>query len=327
MLLSIVILSYNRPQEIKRILDNLKGYKYEDIDLIVKDDSSPMQDEIENVVNAYKPLINFNISFYSNKTNLGYDKNLIDAFNITESEYVFLLSDDDFLDGKILFSLIEQLSKRKYKVYFSPYNFNGVINRCSISNFELNNLHHVIYNSILFSGLIFERKTVLSLNIDSKFLSNCIYSQVYLASKIIYNQAEYGFAPKGLLYVGGDGENFFGKNESAKHKHILYDRNIITANLNYHKFLFTVVEKIALETNIIILDLFKKEYKKRLISYGLIARSKGITVYRDFFKGYKDKVIVKSRFTSFALIVLFILPKFSAYKFYIVIKSIFKRSG
>ena len=68
----------------------------------------------------------------------------------------------------------------------------------------------------LISGLIFERKTVLSLNIDSKFLSNCIYSQVYLASKIIYNQAEYGFAPKGLLYVGGDGENFFGKSIGAE---------------------------------------------------------------------------------------------------------------
>ncbi len=89
MLLSIVVLSYNRPKQIERILKCLVGVEPSDFDLIIKDDLSPRRNEIADVVNCYSGTLNFDVKLHINDDNIGYDRNLIDAFDITESEYVF----------------------------------------------------------------------------------------------------------------------------------------------------------------------------------------------------------------------------------------------
>ena len=54
MLLSIVVLSYNRPDQIRRILDNLIGVMSDDFNIIIKDDVSPLASEINSIVAEYK---------------------------------------------------------------------------------------------------------------------------------------------------------------------------------------------------------------------------------------------------------------------------------
>ena len=54
MLLSIVVLSYNRPEQIERILKNFIDFKDDRVQLIIKDDVSPRFSEIERIVNDYK---------------------------------------------------------------------------------------------------------------------------------------------------------------------------------------------------------------------------------------------------------------------------------
>jgi glycosyltransferase involved in cell wall biosynthesis len=251
-----------------------------DFNLIIKDDCSPRQKEIQAIVERYKDKVNFDLSFHRNPSNLGYDKNLLDAFNITDSDYVFLLSDDDYIDGAYMGELSKSLSKRINKIYFTPYNHDGVLNRFNIKPYRLSEFHEVIYNSILFSGLIFDRLTVLSMIKDEEFLSNCIYTQVYLSSIIIYNEKKFGELTSKLLYLGGDGENFFGKNQSAINKDILQDRSRITSNLNYQVLLFKVVDKISDVTHPSVFKIFKKQYNLRLIGYLLKARISGLDNFK-----------------------------------------------
>jgi len=292
MLLSIVILSYNRPLQLERILCKFENIENGRFNIIIKDDVSPLINEIEQVYKKYRDKLAVEVRLYNNELNLGYDKNLISSFDITESEYVFLLSDDDYIEGREMERLISVLSKREEKFYFTPYTdkLSGVINRVFSESIDHNetliDFSSVIYNSILFSGLIYHRKTVLGLNLDRAFLSNCIYTQVYLAAIIIYNTKSFGVVPSGVLFLGGDGDSFFGKNESAKNSELLTDRNKLTSNLNYQPFLLSVVDKIASMTNPDIRRLFLKEYKKRLISYGLRARSHGLKSYLVFLKAY-----------------------------------------
>ncbi|MGL6419288.1 glycosyltransferase [Aeromonas allosaccharophila] len=290
--MSIVVLSYNRPQQIKRILENFTGTNNTDINIIIKDDVSPKANEIKEIVYEYRKKLAIDLVYHSNTENLGYDKNLLDAFNITNSEYIFLLSDDDYVSGSEINKLIAVIYEKKQKLYFTPYTDHSinVVNRTFDYSYKehvsLSEFPEIIYNSILFSGLIFHRETVLQLRLDRDFLSNCIYTQVYLAVSIIYKTRSYGAIPSGILHLGGDGENYFGKNSSARNSDVLSDRNKISSNLNYQKFLLAVVMKLSLSTDPMINELFLKEYRKRLISYGLRARSYGLSIYLDFIRAY-----------------------------------------
>lgn len=308
MLLSVVVLSYNRPSQIERILKNLIGVTSKQLNLIIKDDQSPRQNEIIEIFERYKPLMNFEVNLHKNKTNLGYDKNLIDSFYITDSDYVYLLSDDDYLLGENIHLLVNALSKKEFSVYFTPYHDDEKTNRIQDEGYKLKNFHSIIYNSILFSGLVFNREKVISLSLDVDFLSNCIYSQVYLASIIIYKEESYGFIPEKILYLGGDGENYFGKNESAVNSELLSERSHITSNLNYQPFLLSVVNKISKDTDKVIYNLFLREYFKRLISYALTARSSGIGNFFRFVHTYYGSNLPFKSFTFLFYFPFFFIP-------------------
>lgn len=309
MLLSIVVLSYNRPGQIKRILDNFLGTPRGDFELVLKDDGSPRFQEIEDLVYQYQDKLQVALRLHKNETNLGYDRNLIDAFSIVGSEYVFLLSDDDYVVGDKIADLLQMLGKREFDVYFTPYTRDDAVNRLPPKEGRFENFAHLIYNSILFSGLIFRRDRVLNLDKDVEFLANCIYSQVYLSSLIIFETDSYGFSPSGVLMLGGDGENFFGKNEAATERTLLENREHVAADLNYQAFLLRVIRKIALRTSIKIENDFIGEYKRRLISYGLRARSVSLSTYLSFFRSYCKSEIPFYPLPAFFFLTFFFMPK------------------
>ena len=327
MLLSIVVLSYNRPEQIRRIFDNLIGITCNDCNIIIKDDASPCIPAISSVVAEYKEKIDLEVVMHVNDLNLGYDRNLLDAFYVTKSDYIFLLSDDDYLIGSKINDLITILKSKTYDFYFTPYADKDFIKRKKDAGFIFKNFANVIYNSILFSGLIFNRKKVLLLDKDKDFLSNCIYTQVYLAACIIFESESYGFAPEGLLILGGDGENYFGKNESAINSEILSDRMKITSNLNYQPFLINVVDEIACKTDNKIKILFMREYFKRLVSYSLRARAIGLSSYAQFFNAYMKSKIPFNIVFFISLILLFIVPKLLSKKINSFGLANFRKSG
>jgi len=314
MLLSIVVLSYNRPKQIRRILNEFVGVINKDCNIIIKDDVSPRALEIKSIVTEYKGKIGIEVLMYTNSLNLGYDRNLLDAFYITNSDYVFLLSDDDYLIGSELNKLLSAIRAKEYEVYFTPYSSKGLVNRKKDSGFFLGKFANVIYNSILFSGLIFDRKRVVSLDKDKDFLSNCIYTQVYLAARIIFENKTYGFVPEGILILGGDGENFFGKNQAAINSDVLSDRTKIISNLNYQSFLIKVVNEMSCKTDKRIKILFMREYFKRLVSYSLRARGAGLSSYAQFIGAYIKSEIPFNVMFFISLLLLFAVPRFLAKK-------------
>jgi len=333
MLLSIVVLSYNRPKQIERILEKFIGVENSCFNLIIKDDISPKADEIKNIFEVYNQKLDFEVVLHTNSNNLGYDRNLLDAFNVTDSEYIFLLSDDDYVDGNEIEELISVLSKRQYKFYFTPYTDHSInfINRdfqyAFKTDMKLSDFPNFIYNSILFSGLIYHRDTVLSLELDRDFLSNCIYTQVYLAANIAFETKSYGTIPSGVLHLGGDGDNFFGKNAAAKNSDILSDRSKLSSNLNYQPFLLKVVDKLSQSTDSRINHLFLKEYKKRLISYGLRSRSHGLKSHMDFIISYMNSKTPFFLFPFASFLLGIVLPSKLAGKINSLGKKLSRNSG
>ena len=70
------------------------------IEIVVSDNAS--QDNVGGVVKKYKKLYPSVIQYYRNETNVGFDRNVDLAVRRATSEFVWILSDDDFvLDGAI----------------------------------------------------------------------------------------------------------------------------------------------------------------------------------------------------------------------------------
>jgi hypothetical protein len=328
MLLSIVVLSYNRPTQIERILNNFIGFCDNRVQLIIKDDISPRIIEIEEIVNDYKKnKLDINLNLVSNKKNLGYDLNLLDSFWAVESDYIFLLSDDDFIRTEFLPDLLNLLSLKIYSVYFTPYFRNGVLNRYNISSYKFNNFVEVIYNSILFSGLIFETNSVKKLKLNRNFLVNSLYSQVFISALLIFQLQSFGVMPKNILFVGEDGENFFGKNESATNHNLLSDRTSITADLIYQSFLIEVVKEISNNTNSKIRTMFLIEYKKRLLGYIFRSRASGIRVYFNFVRAFLHSHAKNYHIHILFLFLMFFIPsKVTKYIYSYGVKNL-RKSG
>jgi hypothetical protein len=327
MLLSIVVLSYNRPKQIERILENFLGVQSDDFNLVIKDDLSPLRPEITDVVKRYSEKLNVNVTLHVNETNMGYDMNLIDSFQIVESEYVFLLSDDDYVDGSSFISLLNILESRKFNFYFTPYIEDGIIKRAASPGYDINLFSNIIYNSILFSGLIFRRTAVCALNLNLNFLSNCIYSQVFIVSLLVYKEQAFGVMPAGILYLGGDGENYFGKNSSAKNTELLSERKQIISNLNYQTFLLRVVDEIGKNTSTLVKDSFMHEYLRRLIGYGFKARSHGLFKYFKFMKAYWSNGMRVELLPLAIFFIIIFVPALASTKIYSAGVNWLRKSG
>lgn len=313
MLLSIVVLSYNRPAQIDRILKHFIGFEDDRVQLIIKDDVSPRIIEIQQIIDEYKcNKLKINIKLIHNNKNLGYDSNLLDSFKVVDSDYIFLLSDDDYINTKYFHELLNILEHRIHNFYFTPYFRKNILNRYKIGTYNFDKFPEVIYNSILFSGLIFETKEVNKLNLNIEFLKNSLYTQVYIAALLIYQSEKFGEMPRNILYVGEDGENFFGKNQSATNKNLIANRNTIEADLNYQGFLIKVVKEISFNTDLQIEKMFLREYKKRLFGYLFRSRACGITTYSIFVRSFLSSHANRYYFHIFTLIILFFIPSYFA---------------
>ena len=101
MYLSICIPSYNRPLELRRLLDSVDSVQYADeIEIVIQEDHAPLRNEVREQVEQYQTHAKFPVSYYENETNCGYDKNLRTVAEGARGEYVIYMGDDDvFLPG------------------------------------------------------------------------------------------------------------------------------------------------------------------------------------------------------------------------------------
>lgn len=300
MLLSIVILSYNRPNQVSRILEKFVGFDDKRVQIIIKDDRSPRIKEIQEVYHFFKDQILIDCVLFENDKNIGYDLNLWSSFWLFDSDYIFLLSDDDYIEVESLPSLLNQISFGENSVYFTPYICDNKIRRLEIEKYDINKFSNVIYNSILFSGLIFHCNSVRNIPLKESQIKNSIYSQVIISSILIFERKGFGITPSGILFVGGDGENYFGKNSSAIDKEKLANRSLVVSNLNYQSYLLAAVMGLANFTSPVIYEQFLREYKIRLIGYLVKVRALGIRSYVPFIIS-----ILKSHANKFVLPLIF----------------------
>lgn len=316
-LLSVCITSYKRLKELERCLKSVDSKYYDKIEIIVSEDCSPQKHQIENIVNDFSKKSKYNVIFNSNEKNLGYDRNLKKLQTLSSGEYIFYLSDDDIIIENTLDKLIDliEISHHKYNLIFSPFWYGPIndVRRKHNSSFEINSgemsAAKYIYDSILFSGLVFKKDSVFDLDAD-KF-KNLNYFQVYMFLHVINRYGAYYFDEMMINSIS-DGENAYGQVESSKtnskeKNNYLADRNSIFSNLQFNKGLFTVIKMFDKDNNTSIFEKFSKEYSLR--SFGGLCRARryGIKIYKKYWKEMHELDINYSIVVNIYYVFLFIL--------------------
>lgn len=265
MLINICILSYNRPLQLKRILENFVGFSSTDISITIKDDRSPQFDQISALHQEFESKLEVPIYLVRNEDNFGYDKNLYTSLELPGAEYTFLLSDDDYIDTSLLHDVIDFVKASNADFYFSKYIENGNAMRITPVTFSVPDF---TYNSILFSGLVFRNSLINLTETEKTFLAKCIYTQVFITLDLYFRGRAFEYIETDFLILGGDGENYFGVSDSSANMGFLRDRENMFSNFDYQQLLLKTIDyATAKHKREVDFNAFLKAYHLRLLGY------------------------------------------------------------
>lgn len=112
---SVVVPVYNRPQEVKELLDSLSVQKCRDFEVIIVEDGS--QECSEQVVAAYKDLLDIQY-FYKENSGPGLSRNY--GAERAKGDYVLFLDSDCIVPDKYIAVIKQACSARKIDAFGGP---------------------------------------------------------------------------------------------------------------------------------------------------------------------------------------------------------------
>lgn len=100
-IISICIPSFNRPNQIKDLLDSIDCNK-NDIEIVICEDMAPRRIEVREIVKNFSNLSNYSINYVENSINKGFDGNLRTLIEIAKGHFILFMGDDDkFISGEL----------------------------------------------------------------------------------------------------------------------------------------------------------------------------------------------------------------------------------
>lgn len=113
MKLSVIIPTYNQTGCLIKCLNALSEQDFPDFNIIVVDDAST-EEGIDEIVAGYS-----NAYYIRHERNKGFAASVNDGIKATDSEYVFLLNNDAYVDGGCLTNLVAAMENEKGRHIFS----------------------------------------------------------------------------------------------------------------------------------------------------------------------------------------------------------------
>ena len=170
-IVTIAIPTYNRAKILQEALEYLLpeciNFKNE-IELIISDNGST--DETESViVNAKQNFKELNIIHNTNKDNQGFSGNFRKCISLSTGKYVWILSDDDFVNKGVISKIVETLNK-EIEIGILFLEFLKKVNNKEPFKTNFYNSKELIQKSgnriSLISGVIFNKKGVDLLQLE-----------------------------------------------------------------------------------------------------------------------------------------------------------------
>lgn len=158
--ITIGIPTYNRVEKVKKQLERLIPQLAVNDRVIISDNATPGE-ELKVIIDSF---CDARIVLHQNKVNIGANANIIRCFEYTDTEYLWLLSDDDEIVGNALDIIRAEI--RKYNADF--YNFSTALLPTSRKDTLCANIEEYvdligpgISNHLLISNNVYKIKSVL----------------------------------------------------------------------------------------------------------------------------------------------------------------------
>ena len=103
-LISICIPTFNRANILEKTLYDLIKIKSNKIEFVINDNGST--DDTKEIVEDFK---DNRIKYFKNKSNLGFDANILKVIQNSRGLYIFLLSDEDKIETRTFHWLLNTL--------------------------------------------------------------------------------------------------------------------------------------------------------------------------------------------------------------------------
>lgn len=112
-LISICIPTYNRPEELKRTLESIDTTKYDDVNIVISENCSAKQAETREVVKNYMANSKYEVHYFENEKNIGYDKNIRALISRATGRFCMFFSDDDIFMPNAMDDYVEFIRAHK----------------------------------------------------------------------------------------------------------------------------------------------------------------------------------------------------------------------
>lgn len=327
---SICIPSYNRPIELKRLLDSIDSKCIDKVEIIVCEDKSNKREEIREVAHAYSNVTKFNFHYHENEVNLGYDRNIKNLVNRATNDFIIFMGDDDVFIPNALDKMIGFLSNNPsvgYVLKSHRFNFNnGTVEHFKYFKdtrfFEpgIDTYVSLFRRSVFISGFTINRHYIEGLE-TSHFDGSLLY-QLYLLAEVAlkYNCA---YFDEPLTKAFEEGIPYFGSSETEKGT---YTPGTITVDnsLNFLKGFTKITEYIDTKYSIDATDIVKRDMSKYFYPSLAIQRDKGLKVFVDYVKELNNIGFNCTIYYYIYVISLIVLGKSTSDK---IIASLKKRIG
>ena len=290
-LISICIPAYNRPEELYRLLNSIDSKENNKFEIVICEDKSPKREEINRIVHKYISENNFDVKYYENNINLGYDKNIKELIRKASGDFIVFMGDDDTFIPKAFDKLIDFLeNNNKLGYILKSHQFifkDGRVEKFRYFDgnefFEAGEDTYIelFRKSVFISGFTIKREYVKDLLIDD--FDGALLFQLYLLAEVAMNY-ECAYFDTPLTQAKEEGVPFFGNSESEKD---LYTPGTITVenSLNFLKGFFKITSFIDKKYNLSSTDKIKTDMSKYFYPSLAIQREKGL---KEFFRYTKE---------------------------------------
>src|SRR5882724_7591812 len=119
LLVSVVLLSYNRPNLLDQVLASIRDQSYENIEVTVVDNPSDASSEVARVVSDYA-----NVRLIQNPQNLGYAGGMNRGIANASGDFVYLTEDDIVLAPDCIQRLVDYFEANPSSDLAAPVIYN-----------------------------------------------------------------------------------------------------------------------------------------------------------------------------------------------------------
>lgn len=293
-MLSICIPSYNRPEELYRLLKSVDITDSSKVEIVICEDCAPKREVVRAKVEEFKAESKYAVNYIENEVNQGYDRNLRECIKHAKGTWVMFMGDDDSFVPGTMDAYLEFLERntelgyvlRSYRALHRDGSIEEFKYFAQTCFFEPGYTAYVTLfrKTVFISGVCFKRELALE-NMTDRFDGTLLY-QLYIMAEICmkHSSAYYGTP---ITQMDDEGIPYFGSSETERE---LYTPGTATIDnsVNFMKKFFVVTEFMDEKYGCQSTEYVKKDISKYAYPVLSIQRKRGRKAFAEYHRRLKQ---------------------------------------